>query len=100
MLRLFFDPSKGMTFENWQAQLHQNVQAKGFDVPGNTLSTFKLYVMASSPTAERLAEHFFRRLEEPVKRISENRARLANIRFWESPTSHADYPGALLEPNK
>jgi hypothetical protein len=58
-----------------------------------TLLDTKLYVIPYIPTSERLAEHFFQRLTVPVHQQSDGVAKLANLRFWETPNCYSDYPG-------
>jgi 6-pyruvoyltetrahydropterin/6-carboxytetrahydropterin synthase len=58
-----------------------------------TLLDTKLYVIPYIPTSERLAEHFFKRLTVPVEQQSDGVAKLANLRFWETPNCYSDYPG-------
>jgi 6-pyruvoyltetrahydropterin/6-carboxytetrahydropterin synthase len=58
-----------------------------------TLLATKLYVIPYIPTSERLAEHFFNRLREPVREQSQGIAELTNLRFWETPNCYSDYPG-------
>jgi 6-pyruvoyltetrahydropterin/6-carboxytetrahydropterin synthase len=58
-----------------------------------TLLDTKLYVIPFIPTSERLAEHFFNRLREPVQEQSNGVAELSNLRFWETPNCYSDYPG-------
>ena len=59
----------------------------------NTLLDTKLYVLPHIPTSERLAEHFFKRLEGAVYEQSSGIGRLTNLRFWETPACYSDYPG-------
>jgi 6-pyruvoyltetrahydropterin/6-carboxytetrahydropterin synthase len=59
----------------------------------NTLLNTKLYVITHIPTSERLAEHFFKRLKGPVYEQSNGIGHLMNLRFWETPSCYADYPG-------
>jgi 6-pyruvoyltetrahydropterin/6-carboxytetrahydropterin synthase len=58
-----------------------------------TLLNTKLYVIPYVPTSERLAEHFFNRLRNPVHEHSNGIGELTNLRFWETPNCYADYPG-------
>jgi 6-pyruvoyltetrahydropterin/6-carboxytetrahydropterin synthase len=60
-----------------------------------TLLDTKLYVIPYIPTSEPLAEHFFRRLRLPVQQQSNGIGQLINLRFWETPNCHSDYPGFL-----
>lgn len=77
------------------------IKEKGFwlssentDIP--TFADTKLYVVPFVPTAERLAEHFFKKLEKPVIARSNGLAKIVNLRFWETPNNYADYPGTLV----
>jgi 6-pyruvoyltetrahydropterin/6-carboxytetrahydropterin synthase len=70
----------------WLSTDNQKIKLK-------TLLDTKLYVLSYIPTSERLAEHFFRRLEIPVHEQSNGVGRLTNLRFWETPACYSDYPG-------
>ena len=82
-------------------QIQKEVREKGFwlSTDHNDSETFintKLYVVPFVPTAERLAEHFFKKLEKPVIARSNGLAKIVNLRFWETPNNYADYPGTLV----
>ncbi len=51
----------------------------------------KIYVISGIPTAEVLAEHWFRRLEPRVSERSGGHARLKAIKVWETPNCWAVY---------
>jgi 6-pyruvoyltetrahydropterin/6-carboxytetrahydropterin synthase len=44
-----------------------------------------------NPTAEAIAEWFYRGMVEPVSRATEGRARLSAVRLWETPDSWVVY---------
>ena len=44
-----------------------------------------------NPTAEAIAEWFFRGLVEPVSQATDGRARVAAVRLWETPDSWVVY---------
>jgi|SRR5580704_8304307 6-pyruvoyltetrahydropterin/6-carboxytetrahydropterin synthase len=58
-----------------------------------TLLNTKLYIIPYIPTSERLAEHFFNRLRNPIREQSNGIGELVNLRFWETPNCYSDYPG-------
>jgi len=58
-----------------------------------TLLDSKLYVIPYIPTSERLAEHFFTRLKDPIRQESNGVGELTNLRFWETPNCYSDFPG-------
>ena len=73
-----------------------STEDNSFDVFGKlgaTLENTKLYVVDFIPTSERLAEHFFNRLIQPVSDRSNGLAKIVNLRFWETPNCASDYPG-------
>jgi 6-pyruvoyltetrahydropterin/6-carboxytetrahydropterin synthase len=70
----------------WLSTENQSVKLK-------TLLDTKLYVLPYIPTSERLAEHFFKRLKNPVYEQSNGVGNLVNLRFWETPSCYSDYPG-------
>lgn len=51
----------------------------------------KLYIMDTVPTAENLAEHWYRRLRDPVDLITNGRATIERVRVSETPNCFADY---------
>jgi 6-pyruvoyltetrahydropterin/6-carboxytetrahydropterin synthase len=58
-----------------------------------TVSTYgQLYVIEHSPTAEVLAEHWFRRLEMPIRLRSSGLAKLHCLKVYETPNCWAVYP--------
>jgi 6-pyruvoyltetrahydropterin/6-carboxytetrahydropterin synthase len=51
----------------------------------------KLYILATVPTAENLAKHWFEVLEPRVTGRTQGRARLERIIVWETPNCLAEY---------
>ena len=51
----------------------------------------KLYLITAVPTAENLAEHWYRRLAPRVAERSGGQATLQAIRVWETPNCSAEY---------
>lgn len=80
-------------FDNWYNAAKETVKNSLHKCCATTLTknNFKFYVVDFSPTAERLAEHFFKRLKEPVKERSNGLAEIVKVRFWETPNNYADY---------
>ena len=56
----------------------------------------KLYILPMVPTAENLAKHFYCKLFEHIKHRSDDRAKLARIRVWETPNCFAEYPAGIV----
>ena len=77
--------------ESWHAELAEQVQRQGFAATTKTRLGTKLYVIASQPTAECLAQHWFQRLQEPVQQRSQGLASLIGIRVWETPNCMAEF---------
>lgn len=89
LLRLLA-PSK-IDFEAWRQRLEQVIEEDNFCWTDQTQLETALYVVAFQPTAERLAEHWFKRLEGPVKKISGEYGQLERVRVWETPNCFADF---------
>lgn len=53
----------------------------------------KLYVVPFVPTAENLSRHWFHRMSPHVLQATQERARLINVRVYETPNCWSDYPG-------
>ena len=51
----------------------------------------KLYLMDLVPTAENLAEHWFRRLGPAIDALSNGQAHIVNVKVWETPNCFAEY---------
>ncbi|MDA8233003.1 MAG: 6-carboxytetrahydropterin synthase [Magnetospirillum sp.] len=79
--------------EIWLAGLAAEVERRGAALTNDTRLATKLYVVPFQPTAECLAKHWFRCLEEPVRRRSAGTARLVGVRVWETPNCVAEYLG-------
>ncbi len=80
----------------WCDHAQQNSAQDFLDVHGWAQcigSLGKLYLIGTVPTAENLAYHWFGRLSPRVHDLSKGRARLVNIRVWETPNCASDYPG-------
>ena len=63
---------------------------------GNALNRVpgcKFYLVPFIPTAENLARHWYERLSPCIKNRSGSRAKLTNIRVFETPNCWSDYPG-------
>lgn len=78
-------------FLDWKARIADAVRSEGYALTHETRLGTKLYVIASTPTAEALAAHWFSRLAPRVAARSGGLARLVNLRVWETPNCHADY---------
>ena len=84
----------------WQSTIEAVVRLKGFCSTLHTKEHSKLYVVDFIPTSERLAEHFFHRLQKPIEERSLGKAKLTNLRFWETPNCYSDYPGFSSQTTK
>ena len=82
---------EGIDFEAWVGCLSNEITAQGYALTENTKLSTKLYVMSSDPTAENLAEHWFKMLAPAIEARSENRAKLSWMRVWETPNCYAEY---------
>lgn len=51
----------------------------------------KVYVISHSPTAERLAEHWFNRLKSRILEKSNGLANILSVKVWETPNCYAIY---------
>lgn len=51
----------------------------------------KFYIVPFIPTAEKLAEHWFKKLQTPVDQLSLGAAELKEITVWETPNCKASY---------
>lgn len=51
----------------------------------------KLYILHVVPTAENLAEHWYRRLAPRIRQRSGGQADLVSVRVWETPNCFVDY---------
>ena len=81
----------GMDFDGWLAGIKSAVEKDGYCQTDETKLVTRLYVIAHQPTAERLAEHWFSRLQKPVEERSRGKAELCRIRVWETPNCYADF---------
>ncbi len=75
----------------WHGDLAAAVARDGHCLTTETRLATKLYVIARQPTAERLATHWYERLEAEVTRRSAGVAALVAVRVWETPNSMAEY---------
>ena len=81
----FIDDKRG--FEN----IRKQVAKKGFyRTEKSTVGA--LYIMDGVPTAENLAAHWFKRLEAGIRKRSNRKARLHQIKVYETPNCLAVYP--------
>ncbi len=60
-------------------------------VKGGLSTMGKVYIVPFSPTAERLAEHWFKRMEDRVHESSKGHARLTTVKVHETPNCVALY---------
>jgi len=106
---LMFWPCKGTVpvsqsysddFDDWRKNISCVVAKQGYCSTKFTKCNSKLYVVDFIPTSERLAEHFFHRLQKPVEEQSLGKAKLTNLRFWETPNCYSDYPGFSSQTTK
>ena len=89
-----FSPYKAADAQKqWEEALLLSMGDKGFHLTTDTRGGSKLYVVDFIPTSERLAEHFFKRLQKPIEERSLGKAKLTNLRFWETPNCYSDFPG-------
>ncbi len=91
LLAAFAPPASDL--ECWLQALAMEVQRVGSVVTTDTRLATKLYVVPFQPTAECLAQHWFERLVEPVRRRSGGTARLVSLRVWETPNCMAEFGG-------
>ncbi len=85
-----FAPS-GRDAGPWIDALRAEVARQGFATTTDCCLGTKLYVLATPPTAEELAAHWFGRLAERVSERSNGCAELATLRVWETPNCWAEY---------
>lgn len=52
----------------------------------------KMYIVPFVPTAENLARHWYQLLADRVVERSEGKARLVEVKVWETPNCSASYP--------
>jgi 6-pyruvoyltetrahydropterin/6-carboxytetrahydropterin synthase len=83
-------------FDEWLKPLKQAIDEKGFCWTDRTRLGTAVYIVAFQPTAERLAEHWFMRLEGPVKEISGEYGQLDRVRVWETPNCFADFSNSAV----
>ena len=81
--------------EIWYKKVKDEVDTNYFFSSCNTNLDNKIYVIKHQPTAERLAQHWYKRLFDPIKTRSEGNAILYKIRVWETPNCFADF----INPN-
>ena len=84
----------GIDYKKWVARLGREIDENGFCRTKDTRLETAVYVVSFQPTAERLAEHWFGRLEKPVKEISGDYGELQRVRVWETPNCYADFSRA------
>lgn len=78
-------------FDDWLETLKQQIDENDFCLTDQTQLRTMIYVVSFQPTAERLAEHWFMRLEGSVKKISGEYGELDRVRVWETPNCFADF---------
>lgn len=79
------------TFAEWLEGVRRTIAAQGFCATTDCRLGQKLYVGPFQPTAERLARHWFERLQERVAGRSDGYAELTCVRVWETPNCWAEY---------
>ena len=89
LLKMF--APENIVFETWLNKIKKEVNEKLFFATSDTNLNNKIYIIEHQPTAERLAQHWYKILYEPVKFRSEERALLYKIRVWETPNCFADF---------
>ncbi len=77
--------------EDFDTICHQ-VEEQGYSSYAGKMG--KLYVVPFSPTAERLAEHWFNRMLLEVDEASSGQSRLMYVKVWETPNCWAVYEPA------
>lgn len=75
---------RAMTPQGW-------ILGQEFQVPLELSHVGKMLLVDFIPTAEKLAEHWFWRLVEPIFQRSEKAAHLKAITVYETPNCHATY---------
>lgn len=76
---------------DWLGRVRTQVASQGYcETTDNPLAT-RLYVIAGSPTAEVLAQHWFTRLAPAVHERSKGLARLVELAVHETPNCIARY---------
>ena len=73
-------------------RMERNVSELGYHAVQTDFG--QIYLIATVPTAENLAEHWFSRLVGRVFARSGGRAKLVALRVWETPTASAIYAEA------
>lgn len=76
---------------SWISALQDSVTRDEFALTIDTRLGTKLYVIPEAPTAEALARHWYRRLQDPVRIRSDGLAVLDRILVWETPNCRAEY---------
>ena len=89
VLEMFAPENK--KFSDWLAEKRNEVAKLGFCATSDAKLGMKLYLADFQPTAEALAHHWFRRLCDPVRKRSDQMARLLQIKVWETPNCSAEY---------
>lgn len=89
LLRMLAPPEAD--FDDWLETLKRQIDENDFCLTDQTQLGTMIYVVSFQPTAERLAEHWFMRLEGPVKKISGEYGELDRVRVWETPNCFADF---------
>jgi 6-pyruvoyltetrahydropterin/6-carboxytetrahydropterin synthase len=84
-------------FIDKQDEARAAVKAEGYHfVPEDRrLGHSKLMIVPFIPTAERLAEFWFKLLRTPVMQLANGKAELSKIHVWETPNCVAIYPTSV-----
>ena len=93
VMDMFCPHPEGPERDGWKKAIRLMVNQLGYVLTKDTKANSKLYAVPFIPTSERLAEHFFNRLKQPVAEMSLGKATLVNLRFWETPSCYSDFPG-------
>ncbi|WP_374440423.1 6-carboxytetrahydropterin synthase [Stella sp.] len=82
---------RGEDAGGWIAGIAREVAENGYAQRTEAHIGQKLYIIASPPTAECLARHWFERLSPAIAERSGGHAQLVGVRVWETPNCFADF---------
>ena len=77
--------------EQWHKQISSALQQKSFYINEDNILNTKLYIMNQTPTAECLAHHWYKLLQQKIIKRSKNLCKLYAIKVWETPNCSAQY---------
>lgn len=94
LARLLMGPQPCIAFNEHRRDSPMYVRDLKIDEAIETIGVekTKLYFVGFVPTAENLAAHWFRLLHGAVEKRTQGKARLLNVRVWETPNCQAVYP--------